>query len=124
MRSNAKACFVAFVFALVGALAAAPVPEQVRSEINALLVALQASGCEFNRNGSWYSGTEARAHLQRKFEYLEGKGAVASTEQFIELGASTSSTSGKAYLVRCGATPAVESKNWLYSRLSALRAKR
>jgi hypothetical protein len=84
------------------AAGAAPAAAPVRAEIDALLGKLQASGCQFNRNGSWYSGTEARSHLLRKLEYFEDKGNVQNTEQFIELAASKSSSSGKPYQVKCG----------------------
>jgi len=103
------------------ALNAAPVAPPARAEIDALLSALEKSGCEFNRNGSWYAAKEARTHLLRKLEYLEGRNAVHSTEQFIELAASTSSSSGKAYLVRCGKAAPVESRQWLKAQLAALR---
>lgn len=106
---------------LIAAANAAPAPAPVRAEIEALLKALQASGCQFNRNGSWYSGAEAQAHLTRKLEYLEGKGLIKSTEDFISLGAATSSSSNKPYLVRCGSAQAVESKLWLQTRLATLR---
>lgn len=116
--------FLALVaFASVPAWAA-PAPAPVRAEIDALLKSLQSSGCQFSRNGTWYSAAEAQTHLNRKFEYLEGKNLVKSTEDFIELGASTSSSSGKPYLVRCGTTPAVESKAWLKARLTELRQPR
>lgn len=94
----------------------------VRAEIDALLGKLQASGCQFNRNGSWHTGAEAKGHLIRKLEYLEDKGTVASAEQFVELAASRSSSSGKPYLVRCGSEAPVESRQWLGRELSALRA--
>ncbi|MES2355494.1 MAG: DUF5329 domain-containing protein [Pseudomonadota bacterium] len=111
------------IFLLFVALAnAAPVTPAVRTEIDALLSSLQTSGCEFNRNGSWYSAAEAKTHLLRKLEHLEGKDAVQSTEQFIDLAASTSSASGKPYLVRCGNTPPVESKKWLSSQLTTIRS--
>lgn len=94
----------------------------VRAEIDQLLTKLQASGCEFNRNGSWYSGAEAKDHLLRKLEYIENKGTLQSTEQFIELAASKSSFSGKAYQVKCGNEPAQESQAWLTKQLGAIRA--
>lgn len=103
------------------ALNAAPLAPQVRAEVDALLSALERSGCEFNRNGSWYAAKEARTHLLRKLEYLEGKNAVQRTEQFIDLAASASSSSGKPYLVRCGKGAPVESRAWLTAQLAALR---
>lgn len=100
---------------------AAPVPPVVKAEIEALLQRLQAPGCQFNRNGSWYTGAEAQSHLARKLAYLEDKDLVKTTEDFIALGGSTSSSSGKAYLVRCGDAAAVESRRWLQEQLKAVR---
>lgn len=99
------------------ALAASP-----RSEIDALLTRLETSGCEFNRNGNWHSGPEAKNHLLRKLEYLEKKNMAGSAEQFINLGASTSSSSGKAYLVRCPGESPQPSQQWLSRELQKLRA--
>jgi hypothetical protein len=101
--------------------AAAPAPAPVRTEIENLLKALQASGCQFNRNGSWYTGSQAQSHLTQKLEYLEGKSLVKTTEDFITLGASTSSSSGKPYMVRCGNVSAIESKVWLQEHLKVMR---
>jgi len=108
--------------ALAPASAAVPLGPAVKTEIDGLMTRLEASGCEFNRNGTWYSGTEVKAHLLRKLKYLEDRGAVKSTEQFIELGASTSSTSGQPYLVRCGNGTPVTSRTWLLAQLQAMRA--
>lgn len=103
---------------------AAPLPPAARAEVDALLARLQSSGCEFNRNGSWYTGAEAKAHLLKKLDYLEGKDMVATAEQFIDKGASTSSMSGKVYLVRCAGKAPVESAQWLKAELQQLRAAR
>lgn len=119
-----QATFLAAVLALAHAASlAAPLPAPARAEVDALLVRLQASGCQFNRNGSWYSGAEARSHLQRKLEYLENKDMVKNAEQFIDIGAAGSSVSGKPYLVKCGAAAPVESKAWLTAELKAIRAR-
>ena len=93
----------------------------VRAEIDGLLTRLEKSSCEFQRNGSWYSGKEARKHLQRKLDYLIDKNMVQTTEQFIERGATGSSTSGKAYQVRCGSAAAQPSAQWLQQELKTLR---
>lgn len=103
---------------------AAPLPPAARAEVDAMLTRLQSSGCEFNRNGSWHAGAEARAHLLKKLDYLEGKGLVQTAEQFIERGASASSMSGKAYLVRCAGKPPMESAQWLKAELQQQRAAR
>ena len=110
------------IFIAIGFADAAPLPISARADVDALLTRLQASGCEFNRNGSWYAGADARAHLLKKLEYLEGKDMVSTAEQFIERGASTSSMSGKPYLVRCTGKAPVESAVWLKAELQQVRA--
>lgn len=96
-------------------------PITIRAEIDALFKQLQVSGCQFNRNGTWYSGTEAQSHLTNKLHYFENKNMIKSTEDFIQLAASTSSSSGKAYQVKCGNHPATESKVWLLEQLKNQR---
>lgn len=114
---------LSLVFAAVcGASVAAPTAAPVRAEIDALLARLRASGCEFYRNGSWYSGAEAKVHLLRKLEYLEGKSTLQSTEQFIELAASSSSASGQPYQVRCGSGSSEKSRQWFTKELAAVRS--
>jgi hypothetical protein len=107
---------------LVAAAIAAPLAPAVQTEIDALLGRLEASGCEFNRNGTWYPATEVKPHLLRKLGYLEDRGLVQTTEQFIERAASGSSMSGKPYLVKCGNGAPVQSGQWLRSQLKELRA--
>jgi hypothetical protein len=105
----------------LGLAIASPTPDDVRREIDALLARLQDSGCQFNRNGSWYNGSQARDHLLRKLEYLERSMTIESTEQFIELAATRSSRSGKAYEVRCGIEAPVASSTWLTRQLAVIR---
>jgi Family of unknown function (DUF5329) len=105
----------------VAASVAAPAPPHARMEIEYLLSTLQNSGCQFNRNGSWFTGEQAKAHLTKKLEYLEGKGLVKTSEDFINLGASESSSSGKSYLVRCPSDQLINSKTWLQDQLKTLR---
>ncbi|MDP4076329.1 DUF5329 family protein [Acidovorax sp. A1169] len=100
---------------------AAPASAPVRGEIDALLAALQASNCEFQRNGSWHGAAEARTHLLRKLEYIEKRSTLPSAEKFIELAASSSSASGRAYEVRCNG--AVQpSAQWFGKQLQKIRA--
>jgi hypothetical protein len=119
-----RAPLASLLFVLVAAAHtahAAPLPPAARAEAEALLLRMQASGCEFQRNGSWYSGAEARGHLLKKLDYLEGKGLITTTEQFIAQGASSSSMSGKPYLVRCAGKPVQETGPWFLAELKALR---
>ena len=101
---------------------AGPLPPAARAEIDALMVRLLTSGCEFNRNGTWYPAAEAKSHLLQKLKYFEDRGKVETAEQFIELAASGSSMSGQPYLVRCGNVAPVQSGQWLRSQLQDLRA--
>jgi hypothetical protein len=93
-----------------------------RTEIDGLMSRLGSSGCEFNRNGTWHTARDAKAHLLDKLKYLEDRGQVQSTEQFIELAASSSSVSGQPYLVKCGSGTPVSSGTWLRSQLQVMRA--
>ena len=102
---------------------AAELPATAAAEIGRVLAALGASDCRFNRNGSWYPAAEARAHLQKKLDYLRDKGMLASVDDFIEKAGTGSSMSGKAYQVQCGTQPAQPSADWLRGQLSRLRAE-
>lgn len=109
------------LIASTAAAFAGPLAPPVRAEIDALLAALGASGCQFSRNGSWHGAAEARRHLERKLDYLTARDAVHSTEAFIEMAASSSSLTGQPYRVKCGAEAPVESRRWLEARLAVIR---
>lgn len=112
---------------LAAIIAASPsfaaTPEPARSEIAHLLGAVEASGCKFNRNGSWHDAKAARRHMETKFAYLDKRDLAPTAEAFIERGASTSSSSGKAYQMQCGAAAAVTSSQWLHDALKHYRKK-
>lgn len=107
---------------LVAAGNAASLSPVAKAEIDGLLSRLETSSCTFNRNGTWYPATEAKSHLLRKLEYLEDRGAVQNAEQFIERAASSSSTTGQPYLVKCGSGAPVQSGTWLMAQLQLMRA--
>ncbi len=112
---------LAFGLACVCTVAAAAAPSPLAErEIDALLAALQASPCRFQRNGSWYPAAEAKAHLQRKYDDLRKRDLAASAEQFIARGASCSSSSGKAYRVACPGQPEQHAAAWFAQQLAAL----
>ena len=111
----------AIAFFLASAPAFAAPSAKARQEIAGLMQALGASRCEFNRNGSWYDATRARAHLQRKYDYLLKKDLVDSAEQFIDRAASRSSFSGKAYRVRCPGRSEQDAAGWFRDQLQRLR---
>lgn len=111
------ALFLAVPFAHAG-----PGP-QAQREIAQLIASLDGSTCQFQRNGSWHDAAEARAHLQRKYDYLLKKDKVDTAEQFIERAASQSSMSGKAYQIRCPGQPEQTAAAWFGARLQALRQR-
>ena len=93
---------------------------QAAQEIQDLLDFVEHSECRFVRNGSEYPSVQARVHLEKKLNYLEGKNMVSSAEDFINLGATKSSVTGTAYEVRCptGVQPA---STWLTTELKRQR---
>lgn len=109
---------------LSAAALAEPLPPAARAEVTAVLNRLEASGCEFNRNDRWYSGAQARAHLQRKLDHVESKAVVKTAEGFIYLAASQSSVTGVAYQVRCSGQAPEASAAWLLKQLAELRRAR
>lgn len=116
-----------FVFAALLAISAA-VAEAAPSaatqrEIGGLMQALERSGCRFQRNGSWHDPLQARAHLQRKYDYLLKRDMVDSAEQFIERAASRSSISGKPYRVACAGVAEQDAAPWFLAQLRQLRSQ-
>ena len=81
---------------LVGNLAMAETTDVTKAEVGHLLSAVEQSKCRFNRNGSWHDAKSAKKHLASKYEYLDKKDMLPTAESFIKLGASSSSSSGKA----------------------------
>jgi len=119
-RGTAKPV-VAYLFTLVALLLPAiclAVQPEVDAEIRALLSVVSSSGCDFKRNGTLHSSTNAAEHLALK--YSRGERYAATTEDFIDRLASKSSCTGKAYGVVCQGdeTPSGE---WLHARLLELR---
>lgn len=121
MRDRAVG-LVTILVCSVAAVAATP-SARTRFELDSLVAALRNSGCSFERNGTWHDAGAAADHLQKKREFLQGKGRIATAEDFIRLGATGSSMSGKPYLVRCPDAPVVPSRTWLERRLSTLRSR-
>lgn len=116
------AALAAWAAVTTGSAWAGPTPAPVRAEINTLMGRLESSGCQFYRNGDWHTGAEAKTHLLRKLDSIEGQTTVAKTETFIELAATKSSTSGQAYQVKCGQAAPVPSASWLGSQLQIIRS--
>ncbi len=110
--------------ALLLPLAHAAVPGDTQTEVDFLLGYLAVSGCEFNRNGSWYDAAAAQAHLREKYAYLAALHRIGSADDFIEKAASESSISGTPYQVRCQGSAPVASRKWLTDELVRYRSRR
>jgi len=122
LSSTMKSCAVAVLLAIVPLLSEAAPPPGARQEIAHLIGYLTASGCSFQRNGSWHDAAEAAKHLQRKYDYLLKRDQVSTSEEFIARAASESSISGKPYQVRCGGNAPIASAAWLKAELAQYRA--
>ncbi len=118
--SHLRAAVMALSLTVCTAVSAEPAPA-MRSEVAHLLDSVGGSHCQFNRNGSWYEAAEARAHLQKKFDYLDQRKQVGTAEDFIGRAATSSSISGKAYQIRCPGAAPVDSAAWLGTELARYR---
>lgn len=109
---------------LVLAPVAHPAPTSAAlAEIEYLLVYMGSSGCEFYRNGTWYSPVKAQAHLRYKYEWLMTHDQIESAEDFIDKAATKSSLSGQPYKVRCGFSAERSSSQWFRELLAQHRAR-
>lgn len=88
-----------------------------------LLRFVEASGCQFNRNGAWHDAKAARAHIVMKYEYLLARDGINTTEDFIDKAATGSSMLfGQPYTVKCDGDRPVRSSVWLSTALARYRA--
>ena len=88
-------------------------------EINYLLRQVETTECTFNRNGSRHKGTEAVAHIQRKYDYF--KDDIKTAEDFIRTSASKSTMTRRAYTIECPHQSPVTSESWLLGQLAKYR---
>ncbi|MCF6325420.1 MAG: DUF5329 domain-containing protein [Gammaproteobacteria bacterium] len=110
---------IALLFAGHVTTTSADVPTEQRHEVEHLLNFIANTSCIIDRNGSLHNGPEALAHIKKKYAYFRND--ISSTEQFIELSASQSTFSGKAYTVRCEDTAVVTTREWLLTELVKYR---
>jgi hypothetical protein len=121
MTLRALALFV-ILSALPFTATKAQPPSNVHAEIEYLLQYIETSGCSFYRNGTWYDGAQARAHLRTKYDYFAERRLIGTAEDFIDKAATKSSISGKPYKIRCTDDVEVESGPWLHRVLARHRA--
>jgi hypothetical protein len=121
VRSRPVMVLLAALCTSMTALGAEP-SSATKLEVDWLLVRLGASGCRFQRNGTWYGAAQARLHLEQKYQYLLNKQLIGTTENFISLAATKSSMSGNPYQVQCGAEEQMYSAAWMTMQLREVRA--
>lgn len=119
---RAAAVCVAMLASVAASTTMAAQDATAQREIAALIAGLGGSGCDFERNGRWHDAAAARAHLQKKYDYLRKRGMADTTALFIERAATGSSISGKPYRVRCPGQTVRPSAEWFQQRLRESRA--
>ncbi|HRH76295.1 MAG TPA: DUF5329 domain-containing protein [Cellvibrionaceae bacterium] len=96
------------------------VADDSEREINALILAIEQSGCQFIRNGDSHSAAEAAEHLRLK--YRKGKAYAKTAEEFIDNLASQSSLTKSPYYLITPQGEKITSQVWLQQELKRLRA--
>lgn len=119
---SALRCIAAAALLVAASMAprpAAATPDaKAQAEIDHLLAFVASSSCRFVRSGTEYEGREARDHLARKLDAV--RSLVSTADQFVDRIASSSSVTGGAYLVRCGARE-LTARAWLGDELARYR---
>ena len=110
--------YIAFLFLVLTVALPANSEESVSQEIDHLLQYIESSNCIFIRNGSESSATEARAHIQTKYDIFKNR--IKNKEDFIKYAATKSSISGKPYKVRCNGQETLNA-DWLNAELEKIR---
>lgn len=117
-KRNFHVCIILLFILAVSQHAACDEP--VNREIDHLLQYVENAGCTFIRNNKSYDGTEARAHIQKKYDYFKGR--IKTTEDFISYAATKSTMSGKPYKVRCNGRE-IPCAEWLNVELEKFRSR-
>ena len=88
-------------------------------EVRLLIDAIAASRCDFNRNGRQHTAEEAAAHLELK--YARAGKHIVSADEFITQLASSSSFTGRPYLMSCKGDT-LPAEDWMIDALEQIRA--
>ena len=88
-------------------------------EVRLLIDAIAASHCDFNRNGRQHKAAEAAAHLEVK--YARAGRHINSADEFITQLASSSSFTGRPYLMSCEGDT-LPAEDWMIDALEQIRA--
>jgi hypothetical protein len=119
-RATAAACGLLLTFMLMPTEShAQAITAQV--EITHLLTSTGLSNCDFNRNGIWYSATQAQAHLEQKLALLSKGNEMQSAEELIVRVATKSAFTNLPYRMRCAGYETVSVSDWLAEELRRYR---
>jgi hypothetical protein len=121
LRINLSIAWGAVLGLMLFSAARAAPPASAQREIAYLLGFVEASGCQFYRNGSWFDAKKAHEHMRDKYNLLAAGNQIDTTEDFIEKAATKSSLSGQAYKVRCSDGVALMTNLWLRNELARYR---
>jgi hypothetical protein len=117
-------CFVIWLFG-AGVASGAPairseLPAAERQKIEALIAIVEKlDGAVFVRNGRDYAPASAAKFLRGKWRKHAAQ--VLSADDFIEIVATRSSTTGRVYLVRFAGGREIPTSNFLRAHLATLR---
>ncbi|XDD50548.1 YfeK family protein [Leptospira sp. WS92.C1] len=91
---------------------------EFRKDLNLLMNSLESCQCKFIRNGAEHDPKEAREHMERKLNAVNGK--IQTIPDFIENIGSKSSITGKPYLVKLSDGKTKEAAVWLKEKWEEL----
>lgn len=94
---------------------------EYKDEISHLIKYVSQTQCTYLRNGTSYKGTEAAAHITKKYDYF--KDEIHSAEDFIRLSATKSTMFNNLYYIQCQGSVKVPSSQWLLQELKNYRQK-
>ncbi len=89
--------------------------------IQHLLSYVRQSGLVFVRNFNNYTSEEAAQHISKKYSHFREK--IVTPEDFVELCASKSLLTGKAYLVIDDQEQKLPTRDWLLIELAVYRTR-
>ncbi len=92
-----------------------------QTEVEHLLTFVAVSNCNFYRNGTWYTATQAQAHLREKLAIVFPVSQAPTAEEFIEKVATKSAFTGIAYQIRCAGDKPTAVNDWLLGELRRYR---
>ncbi|MDQ6962646.1 MAG: DUF5329 family protein [Mariprofundaceae bacterium] len=90
-----------------------------KQEIDHLLDFVANTTCLYERNGTQHTGTEAKKHIMKKYNYYQDD--IKTAEDFIAYSATKSMLSGKKYKIHCANKAEETSHAWLMQELHHFR---